>query len=288
MATRLVALDLDGVVYLGDQVLPGVREALEDVLRRDLDLRYVTNNSTRHRRDVSELLTSMGLPAGTERILTSGFVAGQWLRTRLPKGALVAVMGESGLLSELSEAGFAAYHIASEVPGVRAHQVDGQEASAEKLVPAAVVVGMDRSISFGTLTRAQAALRNGALFVATNPDATFPTLDGVVPGAGAIVAAVATAAGTTPIFMGKPGLVLAETLATVTGIPSSQTLFIGDRLETDIVMGHSAGMTTTLVLTGVTSEADLESEHNRKGGVLPDHVLTNLGELPSLLDSLGA
>jgi 4-nitrophenyl phosphatase len=275
---RLVALDLDGVVYRGGVVLPGVGEALKDVLRRGLDLRYVSNNSTAHRDTVSERLAGMGVPAGTERVLTSGFVAGRWLQTRLPKGASVMVMGEKGLLRELREAGFAAYHVGDQ---------DG-----DRPTPAAVVVGMDRGVSFDSLARAQAAIMAGALFVATNPDATFPTPQGLVPGAGAIVAAVATAAGREPVFMGKPGLALAETLKAITGIPSSQTLFVGDRLSTDIAMGRAAGMVTALVMTGVTSVADLETARakgaaGRAGGnALPDYVLVDLSELPALLDRL--
>jgi len=270
---KLVALDLDGVVYRGGMVLPGAREALEDVVRRGLDLRYVSNNSTAHRETVSERLTGMGLPAGADRVLTSGFVAGRWLRARLPEGTPVMVMGEEGLLRELREAGLAAYHVGG---------------AAAVAPAAAVVVGMDRSLSFQTLAQAQAAIRSGALFVATNPDPTFPTPDGLVPGAGALVAAVATAAETEPVFMGKPGLALAEILATVTGVPSRETLFVGDRLSTDIAMGEDAGMITALVLTGVTSEADLERARGEAGSVLPDHVLADLRELPDLLDSLSA
>ena len=153
--------------------------------------------------------------------------------------------------------------------------------------PAAVVVGMDRSLSFRTLAEAQAAVRGGALFVATNPDPTFPTPDGLLPGAGALVAAVATAAETEPVFMGKPGQALAEILAEVTGIPPQETLFVGDRLSTDIAMGLQAGMVTVLVLTGVTCEADLECARTEAGSALPDHVLADLRELPALLDSLG-
>ncbi len=254
-------------------VLPGAREALENVVRRGLDLRYVSNNSTAHRETVSERLAGMGLPAGADRVLTSGFVAGRWLRARLPEGTPVMVMGEEGLLRELREAGLAAYHVGD---------------AAAVAPTAAVVVGMDRSLSFQTLAQAQAAIRSGALFVATNPDPTFPTSDGLVPGAGALVAAVATAAETEPVFMGKPGLALAEILATVTGFPSRETLFVGDRLSTDIAMGEDAGMITALVLTGVTSEADLKRVRGEGGSVLPDHVLADLRELSGLLDSLGA
>ena len=273
---RLVALDLDGVIYRGGLVLPGVREALEDVVCRGLDLRYVSNNSTAHRETVSERLAGMGLPAGADRIFTSGYVAGRWLRSRLPAGAAVMVMGEEGLLRELREAGLAAYHVGEGSPDAPAADP-----------PAAVVVGMDRSLSFRTLAEAQAAIRGGALFVATNPDPTFPTPDGLLPGAGALVAAVATAAETEPVFMGKPGQALAEIVAEVTGIPPQETVFVGDRLSTDITMGRKAGMVTVLVLTGVTCEADLDCARAEGEAALPDHVLADLRELPALLDSLG-
>jgi phosphoglycolate/pyridoxal phosphate phosphatase family enzyme len=277
---QLVALDLDGVVWRGGTVLPGVREALEDVLRRGLDLRYVSNNSTAHREAVSERLADMGLPSGTERVLTSGFVTGRWLRERLLEAASVLVVGEEGLLRELREAGLAAYSAAD---------------AAAHATPAAVVVGMDRSFSYETLAAAQAAIRVGALFVATNRDATFPTPQGLAPGAGAIVAAVATAAEMEPVLMGKPGLALAKVLAAVSGIPAAQTLFVGDRLTTDIAMGRDAGMVTALVLTGVTTAGELRLVTAAAeavgaiadGGAFPDHVLSDLADLPRLLDDLG-
>lgn len=266
---RLVALDLDGVIWRGDEVLPGVREALQDVLRRGLDLRYVSNNSTAHRTTVSDRLAGLGLPAGTERVLTSGFVTGRWLRERLPEGTPVLVVGEEGLERELREAGLAPRRAGAGAPK-------------------AVVVGMDRQFDYAGLAEAQAAVLSGALFVATNRDATFPTPHGLKPGAGAIVAAVATAAEQEPVLLGKPGLALAEVLAAVTGVQPAETLFVGDRLSTDIAMGRAAGMVTALVLTGVTSLDDLESA--RAAGteaLLPDQVLAGLADLPGLLDHLG-
>ncbi len=288
-----MALDLDGVVYRGGMVLPGAREALEDVVRRGLDLRYVSNNSTAHRETVSERLAGMGLPAGADRVLTSGFVAGRWLRARLPEGTPVMVMGEGRAPARAAggRPGRLSRRRRRPRRGRRARRGKGPGGDCDETAPApagAVVVGMDRSLSFQTLAQAQAAIRSGALFVATNPDPTFPTPDGLVPGAGALVAAVATAAETEPVFMGKPGLALAEILATVTGVPSRETLFVGDRLSTDIAMGEDAGMITALVLTGVTSEADLKRVRGEGGSVLPDHVLADLRELSGLLDSLGA
>lgn len=271
---RLVAFDLDGVIWRGAAVLPGVREALNDVVRRGLDLRYVSNNSTAHREVVSARLAGLGLPAGTERVLTSAFVAGWWLRERLPEGARVMVLGEEGLLRELREAGLDAFHAA--------------DAGFDDPPPAAVVVGMDRRFTYESVAKAMSAITRGALFVATNRDATFPTPDGLVPGAGAVVAAVATAAGKEPVVMGKPEQALAQSLASVTGIAADQTLFVGDRLETDIAMASRAGMRSVMVLTGISTEADLDDARKRGDLPLPDFVLPDLGGLAGLLDSLGA
>ena len=153
-------------------------------------------------------------------------------------------------------------------------------------MPVAVVVGMDRSIDFTSLSIAQRAIRQGAQFVATNRDATFPTPDGEVPGAGAIVAAVATAAESEPVLMGKPGLGLAEVLADTTGVPAENTFFVGDRIGTDIVMGNKAGMVTALVLTGVTAAEEL-AEGWPSAEERPDHVLADLSGLSGVLDVLG-
>jgi glycerol-1-phosphatase len=270
---RLVAVDLDGVVWLGGTILPNAVEALTTVVERGFDLRYVTNNSTAHREAVSERLAAAGLPAGADRVLTSGYVTARWLGQRLPKGAPVLVVGEAGLLRELTEAGLTPVRAA---------------ASAGAAPFQAVVVGMDRGFTFASLAQAQAAILAGALFVGTNPDATFPTPSGLLPGAGSVVAAVATAAQREPVFMGKPGLGLAEVLAAVTGVPAAQTLFVGDRMSTDIGMGRRAGMITALVLTGVTSPADLERARAAGSADLPDHVLVTLADLPVLLGTLAA
>ena len=318
---RVVAVDLDGVVWLAGSILPGAVPALNEVVRRGLDLRYVSNNSTAHREAVSERLAAAGLPAGAGRVLTSGYVTGQWLRQRLPEGAPVLVVGEAGLMRELTEAGLAPVHAGEPAPVAAGGSVGGvpqaagaDAASAAAAAPSgppaapaapaaptpnapqapapaapfqAVVVGMDRGFTFKMLEQAQAAILGGAIFVGTNPDATFPTPAGLLPGAGSVVAAVATAAQQKPVFMGKPGLGLAEILARVTGVPAAQTLFIGDRLSTDIGMGRRAGMVTVLVLTGVTSPADLADAQAAGAPDLPDHVLQTLADLPALLDSLG-
>lgn len=205
-------------------------------------------------------------------MLTSGYVCGEWLRTRVPEGSVVAVVGEEGLLRELRDAGFEARPVT---------QVD------EASPPVAVVVGMDRGFTYQSLAAAQAAIRAGALYAATNSDATFPTAQGLLPGAGSLVAAVSAAAEREPVLVGKPSMTLAEMLAAVTGVPAAETLFVGDRLSTDIAMAKAAGMTAALTLTGVTTNEDLWRAEITGEWVLPDHVLDSLDDLPRLLNEIG-
>ena len=213
----LVALDLDGVVWRGLELLPGAREALAEVVARGLDLRYVTNNSTLHRAEVADRLAGYGLPAGPERVITSGSVTAHWLKGRLPAGATVLVVGEEGLLRELREAGLVPVRAgldALDASGEREEWAGGERGHVQ-----AVVVGMDRSFCYASLAAAQAALsQEEVLFVATNRDNTFPAAQGLLPGAGAIVAAVAAAAGREPVVMGKPSsaMALVRTVATWT------------------------------------------------------------------------
>ncbi len=293
---KLVALDLDGVVYRGGMVLPGAREALEDVLARGLDLRYVTNNSTAHREDVAARLTSMGLPADRDRVLTSGVVTAHWLRERLPSGSRVLVVGEQGLMRELAEAGLAPVHAGDSNQAADENQAVARSRAGDTdpwIMKdagrfAAVVVGMDRGFTYAALDSAQAAVRAGALFVATNPDATYPLPERLAPGAGSLVVAVATAAGTEPVIMGKPGLALADALVQLAGVSSDATLFVGDRLDTDVEMAKGAGMVAVLVLTGATTRDELRRYEEEGTTPRPDHVLDGLGQLPALLDRLGA
>jgi phosphoglycolate/pyridoxal phosphate phosphatase family enzyme len=285
---RLVALDLDGVCYRGNVALPGVREALEDILARGLDLRYVTNNSTTHRQDVAARLIGMGLPADADRVLSSGVVTARWLRERFPAGTEVLVVGEQGLIRELAEAGLVPRHAGDDGVAGQPAASGGPAEPALRGRAAAVVVGMDRGVTYRALAEAQSAIADGALFVATNPDPTFPVPHGLAPGAGALVAAVATAAGRQPVVMGKPGLALAEALAKITGIGPESTLFIGDRLDTDVAMGEQAGMVTVLALTGATTLEDWHRHEAAGTEPRPDYVLDDLSQLAALLDRLGA
>jgi phosphoglycolate/pyridoxal phosphate phosphatase family enzyme len=260
---RLLAFDLDGVIFRGDTMIPGAASALGELARRGLLLRFVTNNATLARSDVAAKLRAFLIPADQEQILTSAAAAAGWLRSRVAPGSRLLVVGEQGLLTELRLAGFDPRHAG--------------DADVEGAV--AVVVGLDRGFSYRMLAQAQAVLARGVPFVATNLDRTLPVEGAEMPGAGALVAAVAAASGREPdVVVGKPGLELVRSLEDATGVPPAQTLMVGDRLETDIVMGIAAGMRTVLVLTGVSRREDV-----LPGGPQPEAVLDSVADLPRYL-----
>ncbi|HZK48457.1 MAG TPA: HAD-IIA family hydrolase [Thermoleophilia bacterium] len=310
----MVAFDIDGVILRGGTLLPGASRAVQDVLDRGLSLRFVTNNSTRHRSEVAAGLADLGLPVQADMVLTSAAATAAWLAARIPRGARVLVVGGAGLVRELYEAGLdavpacaasaaAAAPAASAAPATTAAtepwfpgaavpataaEVPAPPPPAVALSPdvspAAVVVGLDVGFDYRTLATAQRALLAGALFVATNTDATFPVEGRLLPGAGTIVAAVATAAGRKPVVIGKPEPGLADALVAEAGGLPGAILFVGDKLSTDVEMASRAGMRSALVLTGVTARWEVDAAEAPR----PDFVLETLEELPAVLARLGA
>ncbi len=299
MALRLVAFDMDGVIYRGATLLPQVGPALQGVLDRGLLLRYVTNNSSQHRSTVAVRLAGFGLPSSPDMILTSGAAAALWMVEQVGRGSEVLVIGGDGLVEELREVGLSplhAVHMLAEANGGVA-ALPGSPESVEAAMhvthaltaapPAAVVVGLDRSFTYGTLCLGQAAVMAGALFVATNTDSTFPAEGRLLPGGGSLVAAVATASGRQPVVIGKPEREMADQLARSAGVEAREVLFVGDRLDTDIRWARRAGMHSALVLTGVSQAADVErARHEGREEDVPEYVLRDLSELAGLLDGL--
>jgi len=295
----MVAFDIDGVIHRGRTLLPGAVDALSDVLRRGLLLRYVTNNSAQHRSAVAARLAGFGLPAELEYILTSGAATATWLGQQLQPGAQVLVVGGAGLVRELTEAGLEVTHAAALLAAANggcSTRPGSDESTAalsravESLTlapPAAVVVGLDRSFCYDSLALAQAAVMARAVFVATNTDVTFPTEGRVLPGAGSLVAAVAAAGGRQPVVIGKPEQEMARYLAESADLDPRAILFVGDRLDTDILWARRAGMRSVLVYSGVTQPNDLEQARAEgMSGLLPEFIMDDLRGLPRLLDKL--
>jgi len=251
-------IDMDGVLWRGSKMLPGVKGFFATLRRRGLPFILATNNATVTAERVVGRLQQEGIDLRPEEVLTSAEAAAAFLVKQLPPGAGIYVIGEDALRDSLSSAGFRL-------------QESGDRAQA-------VVVGFDRLLTYEKLARAAYALEHGALFVGTNPDPSFPMEDFRAPGNGATLAALQTSTGITPIIIGKPEPRLFEQASLRLRVPPEQTLVIGDRLETDILGAKRAGMASALVLTGVTRAEDLG-----RASVQPDWTFSDLREVTAAL-----
>ncbi|MBX7267799.1 HAD-IIA family hydrolase [Micromonospora sp. Llam7] len=233
----LVVFDLDGVIYLIDQPIPGAVEAVARLHGEGRAVAYATNNASRRPGDVADLLIGMGVQARPEEVLTSAAAAAQLLSERLPAGAPVLVVGAEALRAEISEVGLTPVTTADDSP-------------------VAVIQGYGPQVGWADLAEAAVAVRGGAAWIATNTDRTLPSGRGPLPGNGALVAALATALGRDPDeIVGKPAPELFATAAR--RVAGGRTLVVGDRLDTDIEGANRAGLDSLLVLTGVSDVAEL-------------------------------
>ncbi len=224
-------LDLDGVVWLGDQPIAGAADAVRRVQEAGEPIAFVTNNSYGRRSDVARKLREHGIDAG-DGVVTSAMAAA----TLINAGERVLVCGGPGVAEEVIAAG--------------ASLVDGDEADA-------VVVGYDPTFDDDRMRRAATAVRRGARLIATNDDATYPMPEGLVPGAGSILASIVTASGSRPTIAGKPHQPMVDLVRTRVG---TDGVVVGDRPETDGLFARALGMRFALVLSGVTKRDDLPVE----------------------------
>ncbi|GII87652.1 haloacid dehalogenase [Sphaerisporangium siamense] len=249
-------LDLDGVVYLGGQAVPGAPEALVRARDAGVRLAYVTNNASRTPAAIAAHLASLGAPASPDDVVTSSQAAARLVAERMPAGSAVLVVGGMGLRT-----------------AVRAQGLRPVSTAAEE--PVAVVQGISPDLSYGLLREGALAVRQGAWFVAANADITMPTNQGQVPGNGAMTRVIATATGVEPVVAGKPEPPLHRESILRTG--AERPLIVGDRLDTDIEAATRAKVDSLLVLTGVTGPMDLLTAP-------PEHRPTHIGaDLSALL-----
>ncbi len=248
-----VVLDMDGVLFRGNTLIPEVPAFLAALDRRGIRWAMATNNSTAMSEDYVTKLAAMGVTTTAEHVITSGAATATWVRQRYAQGTRVFVVGSPALRSAV----FADDYF---VPAERDAEV--------------VISGADFDLRYDSLRIACLAIRAGATWVATNADRTFPSEEGLIPGAGALVAALAAATDRTPTVIGKPGPGLVQSSMLIIGTPAEETLMIGDRLDTDILSGARAGCRTALVLTGVSTRADAET-----GEITPDLVVETLTPL---------
>jgi glycerol-1-phosphatase len=248
--SRAIVCDLDGVVYRGNQALPGAADAISRLIRAGFRVLFVTNNSSRTEIQVADKLEALvGYRPDLEDIVTSARAA----LALVPEGSRCLVVGGDGIIEAIESAGL----FVTTDPGVAD----------------CVIVGLDRGFDYDSLDRASQAIRRGALFVATNIDPTFPAADRIMPGAGAIVAALEAASGVSPQVAGKPERPVRDLIRS-RGVDHAWV--IGDRPETDIAMAVAEhGWSSILVLTGVTPDGE------ESGGA--DHVAEDLSAAVDLV-----
>jgi 4-nitrophenyl phosphatase len=231
---------LDGVIWLGDRPIPGSADAVAALRAAGQRFLFVTNNSFSTARDVEAKLASFGIPAAGD-VVTSGRAAA----TLVAPGERVLLCAGPGAAEELAAVG--------------AVLVDGSTPAGDELVDC-VVVGFHRSFDYEEMRRAATAVRGGARLLATNDDATYPTPDGPIPGGGAILAGIATAAGQRPLVAGKPYEPMAALVRSLVPEPIADVVMVGDRLDTDGRFATTIGCRFALVLTGVTTAAEIPTD----------------------------
>jgi 4-nitrophenyl phosphatase len=253
--------DMDGVIYVGNRPLPGVQELLDYLDESGRRWMLVTNNAALTSQQFSDKVAAMGLRVAPERILGSAEATASWLRHQVDKGwpeGKVIVNGQGGLRSALANAGF--------------------ELTIDPFDAAYAVSGANFSLTYNDLADVALAIRNGARFIGTNSDRTYPTERGQVPGAGSILALFTAATDREPIVIGKPNAPMFEEAMRRLSITPEETLMVGDRYEIDIGGALKLGMTTVGVLTGIDSRSTFATQ-----SAPPHLILDGLPELLSLL-----
>jgi NagD protein len=257
--------DLDGTLYIGDALLPGAAQTVAELRRLGKRTLFVTNKPVDHRTTYAAKLTKLGIPATPDDVITSAFVLAHYLAHHEPD-LRYYVLGEPNFLDELRGHGLIVVEELTDQSEKGTIRPDGIDA---------VIVAMDRTLDYRKLNTAYQALRQGARYFATNGDNTCPMPGGDVPDAGATIAAFMQITGRTPeLIAGKPSPIILQVALERMGLPAERCMMSGDRLETDMRMGHAAGMATALVLTGVTPRALAEQTTPR-----PNLILENIGEL---------
>ena len=247
---KAVVSDMDGVLWRGDEPLPGMVDFFQMLRERNLPFVLATNNSMKAPADYVVKLAKLGVPdVSVTHILTSSTTTVSYLQANYPAGSPVHVLGGDGLRRVLQDGGF----------------------RLDDTAPKAVVVGLDQNLTYEKLKKASFLIRGGAAFIATNQDDTIPTPEGLAPGAGSLVAALKASTGKQPLVMGKPDAPMFEAALRLLGTNPSETLMIGDRLNTDITGAALLGFKTALVLSGVATRAEAEISTLKPDGIF-DHL----------------
>jgi 4-nitrophenyl phosphatase len=253
---KSLILDMDGVIWRADAPIGDLPSIFNRIRERGLKFVFATNNGTRTSEQYVTRLSSLGVQVEPWQVITSAQAVSHILTRQFPPGTKIFMIGEDGVRKALEENGYEILPVEN-------------AAMAE-----AVVVGIDHEVSFQKMSEATYLVRKGIPFYATNPDKTFPTSRGEIPGAGAWYSVIVTATDVQPVVAGKPFPFLMELGLKNLGTMKGQTLVVGDRLETDIAAGQAVGCPTALVLSGVST---LQQANNWNPS--PDLIAENLSQL---------
>lgn len=261
---RALIVDMDGVLWHGNQPLPGLTDFFQALRDRQLPFILATNNASMTPEQYVVKLERMGVPVTPDEILTSGMATALYLAEHPdidPASTSVFVIGEKGARQPLVDRGFTL---------MEEYQRNETRIHVEDSRADIVVCGLDRELSWNKLATAALNIGNGAKFIGTNADTTLPTERGVSPGNGAILAALKAATGIAPTIIGKPEPVIYEQALALLGIDPAETVAIGDRLDTDILGAVRTNIRSILVLTGISTEKDLQSVDFNPTWIMPD------------------
>jgi NagD protein len=248
-------MDMDGVLMHEEQAIPGADQFIARLRELGRPFLVLTNNSIYTPRDLAARLRTSGLDVPEGSIWTSALATARFLEDQRPGGSAF-VIGEAGLTTALHEAG---YTLTDRGPDY-------------------VVLGETRTYSFERITRAIRLIDRGARFIATNPDATGPTVDGPLPATGSVAALITASTGRDPYYIGKPNPLMMRSALNAIDAHSETAVMVGDRMDTDVVSGLEAGMETILVLTGLTT-ADEAERHPFRASRIVDSIADLIGEL---------
>ena len=262
--TRLFLLDMDGTLYLGDDVFDGAVDFIHSISETGRNYIYLTNNSSRAGVDYITRLRKLGFPCEAENVFTSGMATGEFLNQNYP-GAKVYLAGTKAFYRELQSYGI--------------DLVNDENGHTDVDTVDIVVQGFDTELVYEKLDLACHFLRRGAKFIAANPDWVCPMpADEVLPDCGSICALLTAASGVKPEYIGKPNRNMIDVVSKMTGVPNENICAVGDRLYTDIAVAKNAGSVSVCVLSGESSEQDIAASD-----VKPDYVLQNVAEIAKIL-----
>ena len=244
--------DMDGVIYHGNKLLPGVKEFVDWLYREDKNFLFLTNSSERSQKELQIKLARMGLEVDESHFYTSALATAKFISSQAP-GCSAYVIGGAGLVTALHDA------------GITMNDVD----------PDYVIIGEGNTYNYENILKAVKLVMRGAKLIGTNSDLTGPAEDGIIPACRAMISPIEMATGQKAYFIGKPNPLMMRTGLRILGVHSEDAVMIGDRMDTDIVAGIETGLDTVLVLSGVTDQNEIKKFPYR-----PRLVLNGVGDIP--------